>query len=515
MREQKDLALKKIAAQSNAPTAAEPTGRTRSASKGSISQHSQPSQPSQQQYLQTRAGRSGVTEDACQLHTTEVGSSAQAGSTDTQSLPSISQSAQLVGRLENLLEQGYDWGPWRVVMSQRLGRPFFYNSITKIGQFAVPPELNVIPSPTQSPAHSQGMSQAAPSDSGGRMPVSTAGSSSSVVQASMPGDPHGGNYHGQAVASSHLSTQHQHCLPQHVAAAVAPLTSAVPVQVADSVEREFTEYLRACDEEEESPFHLLWDGDADYPGSSHPQHTFHHESYNAYHHHGPASAHTNVQSHTHSIAAHSAGFTNVSATAASTAVDLPDPTPFPRGAHYSGFTSASGSTSYSVPTTAHGGGGGGGGVGYSASNGIAHVGEYQHDSASRWPRSQSSSSAHHVTDIDTDSFAPVEPSNGAGSSSAEPAKWSCQACTFLNYPHTYTCEICHTVDTAMQNRSSKPLLRSRNNSNVSQGAVLFPYGSQNPRSSIAGGLHSINSSVGRKSKNAGHGSAASNKKSKK
>ena len=39
----------------------------------------------------------------------------------------------------------YDWGPWRVVMSNKLGKPFFYNTDTKIGQFAIPDELKMVP----------------------------------------------------------------------------------------------------------------------------------------------------------------------------------------------------------------------------------------------------------------------------------------------------------------------------------------------------------------------------------
>jgi len=39
----------------------------------------------------------------------------------------------------------YDWGPWRVVMSNALGKPFFFNTATEIGQFAIPKELKMIP----------------------------------------------------------------------------------------------------------------------------------------------------------------------------------------------------------------------------------------------------------------------------------------------------------------------------------------------------------------------------------
>ncbi len=39
----------------------------------------------------------------------------------------------------------YDWGPWRVVMSNKLARPFFFNTLTRIGQFDPPRELTIIP----------------------------------------------------------------------------------------------------------------------------------------------------------------------------------------------------------------------------------------------------------------------------------------------------------------------------------------------------------------------------------
>ena len=32
-----------------------------------------------------------------------------------------------------------------MVMSNKLGKPFFYNTVTKIGQFAIPNELKMIP----------------------------------------------------------------------------------------------------------------------------------------------------------------------------------------------------------------------------------------------------------------------------------------------------------------------------------------------------------------------------------
>lgn len=37
----------------------------------------------------------------------------------------------------------YDSGVWRVIMSDDNGRPFFYNTVTKIGQFSIPDELSL------------------------------------------------------------------------------------------------------------------------------------------------------------------------------------------------------------------------------------------------------------------------------------------------------------------------------------------------------------------------------------
>lgn len=36
----------------------------------------------------------------------------------------------------------YSEGYWRILMSERLGRPFFYNTLTKIGQFSIPEEFS-------------------------------------------------------------------------------------------------------------------------------------------------------------------------------------------------------------------------------------------------------------------------------------------------------------------------------------------------------------------------------------
>ena len=46
--------------------------------------------------------------------------------------------------LSHNINEDYDWGPWRIVMSRKLLRPFFYNTLTGIGQFKIPPELNIV-----------------------------------------------------------------------------------------------------------------------------------------------------------------------------------------------------------------------------------------------------------------------------------------------------------------------------------------------------------------------------------
>lgn len=50
---------------------------------------------------------------------------------------------QILSR-SNQIDEDYNWGPWRIVMSTKLLRPFFFNTLTGIGQFKIPPELNII-----------------------------------------------------------------------------------------------------------------------------------------------------------------------------------------------------------------------------------------------------------------------------------------------------------------------------------------------------------------------------------
>lgn len=70
---------------------------------------------------------------------------------DQKEEENTSQAATWIGETnkfyasKEMLLPGYNWGPWRVVMSNKLGKPFFYNTVTKIGQFAIPKELKMIP----------------------------------------------------------------------------------------------------------------------------------------------------------------------------------------------------------------------------------------------------------------------------------------------------------------------------------------------------------------------------------
>ena len=43
---------------------------------------------------------------------------------------------------DELVPGEYRWGPWRVAFSEKLGRPFFYNTDTDMGTFDVPVELD-------------------------------------------------------------------------------------------------------------------------------------------------------------------------------------------------------------------------------------------------------------------------------------------------------------------------------------------------------------------------------------
>jgi hypothetical protein len=66
----------------------------------------------------------------------------KANTAASSSSSSSSQSEQM--EISSAKEPGeYGWGIWRVIMSDNAGRPFFYNTETKTGQFSIPDELTV------------------------------------------------------------------------------------------------------------------------------------------------------------------------------------------------------------------------------------------------------------------------------------------------------------------------------------------------------------------------------------
>lgn len=388
------------------------------------------------------------------------------------------ESAQLVAFLEQQVDRGYDWGPWRVVMSRRLGRPFFYNSITKIGQFAVPPELNVIPSPSQSQA-----SQSSPSrqqhlqhphhhqqyheDVEHYMPMQAPDSQG------MPSRDH--------LAASQMAFDQYHAThssegayPGHEAHPLAGNSgnSAPP----DAAHQGVVHYDHYLDEgEEESPFHLLWDSNHHELDELDPA-SFLLPDHNHGHNHGhagsgsiagnraaagagasfhsvPATATAPTQS-PHTSTAASAFASAVSATAVSTAMDVPTSTPFPRG------------------------GGGGGGVAYTDLSATSSLGSAGGPSTP-WvvvdddlavPGTVGSLlGASHYSQVQGALAATPSSSTGAFSAPVEPTSWACQACTFHNPMTTYTCDMCNTVDTVVQQSFSRPLLRSHQHTPVVSG----------------------------------------------
>ena len=330
------------------------------------------------------------------------------------------ESAHLVGFLEQRVDQGYDWGPWRVVMSRRLGRPFFYNAITKIGQFSVPPELNVVPSPTQSqasqldgmeadhassaPHHPWRMSapNGVPSTAGGYVMEGTGLSATSAVGST---DGNGNSHLHRASTAERV----MHC----------------------------DHYLGEADEEE-SPFHMLWDT------NTHEDPVFDELDPSAFllseqpaNHLSAHSSHGTSGASTAIATATGESSTGVEGTAPGTAMVLPQSTPFARGVAYSN-TSSSSHTSTAVNPVPTGG---------PASPWV--VVDVEADASANDRSTRSSQLARH-------SSQPQEPV----ANNTQPTTWACQACTYLNDMTTYTCDICGTVDLQVQQSFSRPLLRS-------------------------------------------------------
>lgn len=375
------------------------------------------------------------------------------------------ESAQLVAFLEQQVDRGYDWGPWRVVMSRRLGRPFFYNSITKIGQFAVPPELHVIPSPSQS----QQASQSSPAQSHHHhQPHYLEGEMHQYMPMQAPGLPPRDHLHASQMAfdqyhashpceGAHSGHDHQPVYPHHpLAGSGASATSghsAMP-GTADEGVVHYDHYL----DEEESPFHLLWDSNhhdldeldpASFLLPDH-NHNISHAGSSSSAGNGttggvaapfpPGTAPTAAPSQASLTGTATSTFVSgAEATAVSTAMDVPNSTPFPRG-----------------------------GVAYTDLSATSSLGS-AHGHSTPWvvvdddlivPGTGGGPlSAPHFS---PSGLASGHSSGAAGMFSApvEPTSWACQACTFHNPMTTYTCDMCNTVDVAMQQSFSRPLLRS-------------------------------------------------------
>eukprot|EP01034_Spumella_vulgaris_P030935 gene30935-38234_t len=94
------------------------------------------------QDLKKQQAADRVTKDALDEQKTS-----SSNSTNDENIVSVPQSLNSAV-VHDLLDRPYTWGPWRVVMSHKLGRPFFFNTQTQIGQFAVPPELLLTVRPT-------------------------------------------------------------------------------------------------------------------------------------------------------------------------------------------------------------------------------------------------------------------------------------------------------------------------------------------------------------------------------
>ena len=294
-----------------------------------------------------------------------------------QSESELAESARLVCRLGGLLQQGYDWGPWRVVMSRKLARPFFYHTLTGIGQFAVPPELAVV---IDDESYNQdcGATGGAPEMSGGN--------TASAVGVE------GNNSGTSAIMSSQrLSQRSQRSCNSSSNSSSGPVAEYVNHSTGPQ-----TNLLR----EEESPFHMLVDGRSPLSGPFRRLGSL-------------QSASSGLPSDSAEQAHQSSAPLSYLPTATSTDIDLPQPTPFPRGVASYPSTSSS-----SVPAT----------------TGIATT-----------PGYRESDSQQVLTS--TASAAPAD-------------EWSCGTCTYLNNMQTCQCDMCGTVDQEMESRFNRPFLRS-------------------------------------------------------
>jgi hypothetical protein len=89
-----------------------------------------------------RADSLKLKESASSLRITGSSSSSSSSSSNSNGCGNVHVSDEKPNEISEDLEPGeYTDGVWRIVMSDKLGRPFFYNTTTKVGQFVIPEEL--------------------------------------------------------------------------------------------------------------------------------------------------------------------------------------------------------------------------------------------------------------------------------------------------------------------------------------------------------------------------------------
>lgn len=211
-----------------------------------------------------------------------------------------------------------------------------------------------------------------------------------------------------------------------------------PLGAADDGVEHYDQYL----DEEESPFHLLWDSSHHELDELDPFLLPDHSHADTHTHSDPVAGHVlsggdgapfppgadprtapTQQRHTAAAAPMFTG--GPEATAVSTAADVPNSTPFPRGGvAYTDMSATSSVGSAGVPSTPW-----------------VVIDEDLAESSAGGP-------------VGASHFSRNTPLAAAQTS------WACQACTFHNPMTTYTCDMCNTVDTVMQQSFSRPLLRS-------------------------------------------------------
>jgi hypothetical protein len=339
--------------------------------------------------------------------------------------------AHVIRNIEQLLRGGYDFTPWQVIVSEKVARPFFYNMELKLGQFAVPPSLAVA---IEDPGSVLGAHICTTGSISGSDGIAVGSSTRALPELSQEDRVRTVENGAPASCSTKEPVTSE------------PSASQRSVENSNSTRAASTRRVTRRtppEDEEESPFHLLGSAIEPLDGA------------------GPSGADDDpFGSAASATVAKVLGYPT---TAASTAMDLPGPTPYPRAA---GIASRDLSL-LSADSSA-------------ASNWGA--GETGATAPTQQGRAKQNSQASSAFDDDLLDLT-TAPAVSSSSSSSASKEWSCVACTYINGLHTYTCEICGTVDKAVQNRFNKPLLRS--GAITSSGTMSFSQqpGSQKKRTS--------------------------------